>query len=150
MAYRHILAAVDQSEEADAVVERARKLADQHKARLSLCSVVKPLTHVYGGLDMMAYTRVGVNFEEQALSQAQQQVEALGSRFGVDAKDVHVSVGAPAAQIVETADAVDADMIVVGSHGKHGLGLLLGSTANAVLHQAGCDVLTVRIGGEDH
>jgi universal stress protein A len=150
MAYGHILAAVDQSEEAEAVVDRARKLADHHKARLSLCSVVKPLTHVYGGLDMMAYTQAGVNFEEQAVNQARQLLEALGRRFGVAAKDVHVSVGAPPAQIVETAEAVGADMIVVGSHGKHGLGLLLGSTANGVLHQAGCDVLTVRIGGESH
>ena len=38
-----------------------------------------------------------------------------------------------------------ADLIVVGSHGRHGLALLLGSTANAVLHGAPCDVLAVRI-----
>ena len=35
--------------------------------------------------------------------------------------------------------------LVVGSHGRHGLALLLGSTANAVLHGAPCDVLAVRI-----
>ena len=38
------------------------------------------------------------------------------------------------------------DLIVLGSHGKHGLNLLLGSTSNSVLHQAPCDVLTVRLG----
>ncbi|MGB1202845.1 MAG: universal stress protein [Alloalcanivorax venustensis] len=38
-----------------------------------------------------------------------------------------------------------ADLIVLGSHGKHGIRLLLGSTANAVLHRATCDVLAVRI-----
>ena len=37
------------------------------------------------------------------------------------------------------------DLIVVGSHGRHGLGLLLGATANGVLHGANCDVLTVRV-----
>jgi universal stress protein A len=36
--------------------------------------------------------------------------------------------------------------IVIGTHGQKGLQLLLGSTANAVLHGAGCDVLSVRIG----
>ncbi len=40
---------------------------------------------------------------------------------------------------------MDADLIVLGTHGRHGLGLILGSTANGVLHGASCDVLAVRI-----
>jgi universal stress protein A len=36
-------------------------------------------------------------------------------------------------------------LIVVGSHGRHGVRLLLGSTANGILHHAKCDVLAVRI-----
>jgi universal stress protein A len=146
MAYRHILAAIDLSDEARAVLEKARKLADEHQAKLSVCTVVKPLTHVYGGLDMMAYTQATVNFEEEAVTQSRAQIESEAARFGIGADAVHVSIGGPASQIVDTAEALGADLIVVGSHGKHGLGLLLGSTANGVLHQARCDVLTVRIG----
>jgi universal stress protein A len=146
MAYGHVMASVDLSEESAEVVGRAKAVADEHGARLSLCSVVKPLTHVYGGLDMMAYTQAGVNFEEQALEQARSRLGELAGRWRVAEADVHVSVGAPATQVVETAKAIGADLIVVGSHGKHGLGLLLGSTANGVLHHAACDVLTVRIG----
>ncbi len=41
------------------------------------------------------------------------------------------------------------DLIVVGSHGRHGLALLLGSTANGVLHGANCDVLAVRVKEQD-
>ena len=42
-----------------------------------------------------------------------------------------------------------ADLIVIGSHGRHGLtGMMLGSTANGVLHGSPCDVLTVRVGEE--
>lgn len=145
MAYHHVMAAVDLSEESGEVLDRARLLADQHRARMSLCSVVKPLTHVYGGLDMMAYTQAGVTFEEQALEQARTRLGELAQRYQVAAADAHVSLGSPATQVVETAKAIDADLIVIGSHGKHGLGLLLGSTANGVLHQAACDVLTVRI-----
>jgi universal stress protein A len=37
------------------------------------------------------------------------------------------------------------DLVVVGSYGRHGLQLLLGSTANGVLHLAACDVLAVRV-----
>lgn len=40
------------------------------------------------------------------------------------------------------------DLIVVGSHGRKGIKMLLGSTANAVLHHAGCDVLAVRLKDE--
>jgi universal stress protein A len=145
MAYQHIMAAVDLSEEARDVLAKARRLADEHNAKLSVCSVVKPLTHVYGGLDMMAYTQASVNFEEEAVLQARKQIETEAGRYGVSVDDVHVNIGGPATQIVDTAKALGADLIVVGSHGKHGLGLLLGSTANAVLHQAQCDVLTVRI-----
>ena len=43
---------------------------------------------------------------------------------------------------------IGADLIVVGSHGRYGLALLMGSTANGVLHGATCDVLAVRVGQE--
>jgi universal stress protein A len=146
MAYRHILAAIDSSEEAREVLAQARQVADEHKAKLSVCTAVKPLTHVYGGLDMMAYTQASVSFEQEALTQARNQAAAEAAKVKVASEDVHVSIGAPATEVVETAKRVGADLIVIGSHGKHGLGLLLGSTANGVLHQAHCDVLTVRIG----
>ena len=37
------------------------------------------------------------------------------------------------------------ELIVVGSHGRHGFSLIFGSTSNSVLHGAQCDVLAVRI-----
>lgn len=145
MTYKHMLVAVDLSEESAEVLQRARQVADDHGARLSVCTVVKPLTQVYGGLDMMAYTQASVSFEDEALKQARAQVEAEAAKVKVEPGDVHVSVGSPPSQVVDTAKDVGADLIVVGSHGRHGLGLLLGSTANGVLHQATSDVLTVRI-----
>jgi universal stress protein A len=139
------MAAVDVTQEASQVLERACDLAREHGARLSVCTVVKPLTQVYGGLDMMAYTQASVNFEQEAAKQARTQVQSLAAACGVAGEDVHVYIGAPTSQVVEAAEVLGADLIVIGSHGKHGLGLLLGSTANGVLHRAGCDVLTVRI-----
>jgi universal stress protein A len=56
----------------------------------------------------------------------------------------HVSLGAPKQEIVDFARAQGIDLIVLGSHGRHGLARLLGSTASAVLNHAHCDVLAVR------
>jgi len=145
MAYKHVMAAVDLSDEASQVLAEAKQIAADHGAKLSLISVVKPLTQVYGGLDMAAYTQASVNFEHEAQVQAVAQLKQSGAGAGVAEDDVHAVIGAPAPQIVDTAKDLGVDLIVVGSHGKHGLGLLLGSTANGVLHHAQCDVLTVRI-----
>ena len=147
MAYRHILAGVDVTEEAAQVLAAARDVAARNGARLSVCTVVKPLTQVYGGIDVLAYAQATANFEQQAADQAREHIGKLAGQHGVAAEDVHVYIGTPASQVVEAAEALGADLIVVGSHGKHGLGLLLGSTANGVLHRAPCDVLTVRIKG---
>ena len=140
MPYKHVLAAVDLSSESAQVLEKARTTADSHGTKLSLITVVKPFTHAYAGLDMAP-----ISFEEEALNQATQQLEDNGKIYGVDRADVHVKVGNPAHVIRDAASELEADLIVVGTHGRHGLGLLLGSTANAVLHGVGCDVLAVRV-----
>ena len=145
MAYKHVMAAVDLTEEADRVLAEAKRVADDHGAKLSVVTVVKPLTQVYGGLDMAAYTQATVNFEREAQIQANEQLLEVAARFGIAADSAHAVIGGPSPQIVEAAKDQGADLIVIGSHGKHGLGLLLGSTANGVLHHAECDVLTIRM-----
>ncbi|MFN8515911.1 MAG: universal stress protein [Thermomicrobiales bacterium] len=55
--------------------------------------------------------------------------------------------GAPASDIVAAAQEWQADLIVVGTHGRGGLGrLVLGSVAESVLRDAPCPVLVVRMG----
>ncbi|MEQ8861050.1 MAG: universal stress protein [Pseudomonadales bacterium] len=149
MAYKHILAAIDLSEESTQVLDRARDEAKRHGARLSLVSVVKPLTQVYGGIDVAPMAGSAVSFEEQAMDQAEKQAKSLAASSGVADKDVHVILGAPAHDIRELAEQLDVDLIVIGTHGRHGMGLLLGSTASAVLHGVRRDVLAVRVRTED-
>ena len=78
--------------------------------------------------------------------QAKQQLSALGLRHKIPAEQQHIVLGRPETEIHNVAEELDADVIVIGSHGRHGLALLLGSTANSVLHGAKCDVLAVRVG----
>ena len=145
MSYQHVLAAVDLSTESTQVLDRARAEADLHGARLSLISVVKPLIQVYGGIDMAPLAGRAVSFEEQAMDQARAQLAALARRYRVAEADAHVLLGTPSADIQDLAERASADLIVIGTHGRHGLGLLLGSTANAVLHGVQRDVLVVRV-----
>jgi universal stress protein A len=145
MAYSHVLAAIDLSEEAKQVLDRAAAVAALTGATLSVVSVVRPLTQVYGGLDLAPIAAGGVSFEQEALRQATDQVRALAAGHGVPVERTHVFIGAPAHDIRELAERVGADLIVVGTHGRHGLGLLLGSTANAIIHGVRCDVLAVRM-----
>ena len=65
----------------------------------------------------------------------------------LDAGDLPSDVlfGSPKGVILSQAEALHGDLIVVGTHGHRGIARLLGSTANAISHNARCDVLTVHI-----
>ena len=145
MAYQNILIAVDLTDEAEEVFAAARNAADEQATEnVSACTIVRPLARTYGGLDM-ANVVAGAPFEEEMRVQAREKLEALAKEFGVEKQNSFVRMGAPATEIRALADEIKADLIVIGTHGRHGLGLLLGSTANAVLHGVTCDVLVVKI-----
>lgn len=145
MAYSKILAAVDLTDEADEVVDRAIETAALHKAELSLITVVKPITQVYGGFDVGAMSTDVGQIELDAVKQAETSLATHAERAGIPAERTLVGRGSPAYEIRQAAEQLGADLIILGTHGRHGLGLLLGSTANGVLHGAPCDVLTIRI-----
>ena len=145
MTYQHILFAADFSDDALRVGERAREIAQRCGARLSLIHVVEDINISLGG----GYELLPVLPElpdEALLREAREMLRELAQRLGVEHAETGV-VNAPSTKegILDAARECGADLIVVGSHGRHGLALLLGSTANAVLHGAPCDVLAVRI-----
>jgi universal stress protein A len=145
MAYSKILVAIDLTDEADEVIAQAIESAEQNNAELSLITVVKPITQVYGGFDVGAMGADVVQIEREAIDQAETALKAHAQRAGVPDERAMVGRGSPAHEIREVAEQQGADLIIMGTHGRHGLGLLLGSTATGVLHGAPCDVLTVRI-----
>lgn len=140
--YLHLLLAVDFSAEMEHVIGRARRLRDLHRARLSLVHVVEHLPMAYSG-DLALPE--DFSLEEELLDIATRRMEELGERLGVPSEDRHVVAGTTTKEILRVAETQAVDLILVGSHGRHGLAMLLGSTANSVLHHARCDVLAVRI-----
>ena len=139
--YQHILVALDLSEESPQVLEQAVSLASTANAKLSLVHIIEPLTFAYGGDIPVDLTEV----QEQLQTQAQEQLAKLASGITIENQHQHVVIGQPAAEIHRLAEEQQCDLVVVGSHGRRGLALLLGSTANGVLHGAKCDVLAVRV-----
>lgn len=145
MSYQHILFATDFSEQAIQVGERAKNIAQLCGARLSLIHVVEDINmSLSGGYELLPVLP-GLPGEAH-LREAEALLEKLALRLQLqNAAQWVVSALSTKEGILSAAQEHGADLIVVGSHGRHGLALLLGSTANAVLHGAHCDVLAVRI-----
>jgi universal stress protein A len=143
--YQHILLAVDFAPDSEQVVQRARDLVRLHAARLSLVHVTE-----YVPVDMANELVLPqeVELDRELNDLALKRLAELGERIGVLAADQHVLQGHTRGEILRLAEELQADLIVLGSHGRQGIQRLLGSTANAVLHGAPCDVLAVRIRGE--
>ena len=140
--YKKILLAVELNPESDAlIIDKARVLRDQYGAQLILIHAVEHLSN-YGA----AYgVSAGIDVEEILVNDAKKSMKDVGDKLNVTADNQVIKLG-PAAQIIlEEAKERGIDLIVIGSHGRHGIRLLLGSTANSVLHGASCDVLAVRL-----
>ena len=140
--YQRILTAIDLSDEATPVLQRAAAMARQHQAELHLLHVVEPLSLAYGGDIPMDFSGI----QEELQQQAENSLKRYADQYGIQTDNCHLLTGRPEAHIHQLSEELDCDLIVVGSHGRKGLALLLGSTANAVLHGAKCDVLSVRVG----
>jgi universal stress protein A len=145
VAYRHILLAVDFSEHGGRAVERALDLAQCYQADLSIIHVVEYLPIMDSSLGPTV--PFDVDLTEQMVEAGRKRLGELGDRLGVPENRRWVEMGSPKTEIIRIAREQDADLIILGSHGRHGIGLLLGSTASGVIHHAECDVLAVRLGG---
>ena len=144
--YKKIMLAVDLTEESLKVAERATQLVNAFDAELHVVHVIEPLSLAYGGDVPMDLSTV----QEQIQDQAAAHLREFSATLNVPETRQHLIFGRPESEIQRTAEEASADIIVVGSHGRHGLALLLGSTANCVLHGASCDVLAVRVGHDDN
>jgi universal stress protein A len=141
--YQHVLVAVDYTKHSVYVAEKARVLANKYQAKLSVIHVLDnipmPDTN-YGtviALDQIA--------PDELLEAEKIKFMELGDQLAIDVVNRWMVWGIPTQEIINIADQEQVDLIIVGSHGRHGLALLLGSTANSVLHHAKCDVMAVRL-----
>jgi len=140
--YTKILVAVDLSDDSAIVIQRALAIAANNSAELDIIHVIEPLSFAYGGDIPMDFSGI----QDEIQQQASAQLKRFGEKHGIAEDKQHIVLGRPEVEVHSQAKEAGVDLIVIGSHGRHGLALLLGSTANGVLHGAGCDVLAVRVG----
>ncbi|WP_292959327.1 universal stress protein [Neptuniibacter sp. UBA6509] len=144
--YNKILLALDLSSESDQLREKTCEIAKSNKAELHLLHVIEPLSFAYGGDVPMDLTSI----QEQLNDHAKDKLAKFCNQLDYPVASQQVSIGQTETEIHRIADNENVDLIIVGSHGRHGIALLLGSTANGVLHGANCDVLAVRIQEEQN
>lgn len=137
--YKRVLFATDFDEVGVLAAHKAKKIADENGADLILVHVVEPIpAYAYPGF--AGFAEVELSIREQA----EKELHELANQLGVDEQHRFIEFGSTKNEILRVAQERNIDLIVTGSHGKHGLSLLLGSTANSILHNAQCDVLIVR------
>jgi nucleotide-binding universal stress UspA family protein len=136
---RTILHPTDFSENSDFAFRLACRLAQAHGARVHVLHVGKgPVMDPVGGFVPPEPDRY-----QEELTEKLREMRAAAPTIPVESQLLFV--GDPAAEIVRIAQAIKADLIVMGTHGRTGLGrLLMGSVAEQVVRRAPCPVVTIK------
>ena len=153
--YRKILVAVDETELSKQAFQKAISIAKAFDAKLLVIHVVSPPVVEYQNSSSLImgdvlYPEMSdnlareefVTLEERGwnlLRSLQEEAQKAGIKV-----EVVEQIGQPEQEISQFAKTWNADLIVIGSHGRKGLGeLLFGSTSNYVSHHVNCSVLLV-------
>ena len=145
---RTILVAVDFSETSDQALDAAiDAAATGGPAELHVLTVHQPAADVLNAYALPLPPPVKENVERARMLSVR-AIEAGIKRLGtvtITAAVAHGAIGEPAREIVRFAAAIEADLVVVGSHSRRGLDrFFLGSVAEKVVRQCGCPVMVVR------
>ena len=144
--YKHILIATDGSEIAGKAVSHGVDLAKSIGAKLSAVTVTEPYETVVV-VETMAMILPG-DYDKQSEVSANKilsTVTSAAQTAGIKCSVIHQQNRFPYEGVIEAAEKVGADLIVVGSHGRRGIeGLLLGSQATKLLTHTKIPSLVVR------
>ena len=140
LSFQTILHPTDFSANSAAAFQLACSLARDHSARLIVLHVAAPLVAIYG--DGIVPVALEPEVQREDLAEQLRQVQPQGGQVRVEHQ---LADGDPALEILNAARQSQCDLIVLGTHGRTGLGrLLMGSVAEQVVRKAHCPVLTVK------
>ncbi|OIB56087.1 universal stress protein [Natrialba sp. SSL1] len=147
--YDHILVPTDGSEFATDAAETAFDLAATLECPVAIVCVVE-----LGPLGSVRFPGEGSNAAETLTERAESfvtELESTATERGIEVTTA-VRTGTPVHEILEYAGEIDADLIVMGTRGRGGIGrMMLGSVTDGVTRHSSTDVLVVgdeRVGHE--
>jgi nucleotide-binding universal stress UspA family protein len=139
--FKKILVPTDFSECSKAAMDHAMSLAQTFQAQIILLHVMEPPVY---GLDFSLMHPGALPIVRQKLMEMMEQSVDVMKDQGIVAEG-HFIMGVPFLEIIRAAEKHNADLIVMGTHGRTGLShILLGSTAERVIQRTPCPVLTVK------
>jgi nucleotide-binding universal stress UspA family protein len=143
--YNSILVPLDGSKRAEAILPHVENLAQRYNAKVTFLQVVEPAPVVVG--PEAAYTVLHQHELAERTSQAESYLAARQGEFrekGIEAW-TRVVYGPVVEAIIDAAEAEDADLIAIASHGRSGLSrVFYGSVAAGVLHRVDRPLLLIR------
>jgi len=141
--YKKILIAVDLISDSETIAEKAKLIALQNSAEINLIHVVEPVVF-QSNYDLVP--NISTEIEDTLIQRSQEFLKNLDEKMQLNAVTKKIEIGSPKAEIHQIAKQLNIDLIIMGTHGRHGFARLLGSTAGAMLHGTPCDILCVKIG----
>ena len=144
--YRHVLIAIDGSDCSFAAAKQGADLAKYLQARVTFITVSPTWAAI--GLSELAMGHLEDEYPRRAEAYANECLERVGklaTETGLHFENVHVFGARPHAAILAKAEELTCDLIVVGSHGRHGVErFLLGSEASKLVSLSKVSVLVAR------
>lgn len=136
--YKTILHPTDLLENHFSLCEKAKKMADYHQAKLYLVHIIEiPQMH------LLAQNLGFAELVAPAKEDAQTVLKTICEALHLPLTHQFVEIGTIKHHILERAEALKSDLIIMGQHSSHGLHLL-GSTTYHIVQHAPCDVLTLK------
>ncbi|MFC7165408.1 universal stress protein [Halospeciosus flavus] len=144
--YHDILVPTDGSTGTRRAIEEGAALAAEHGATLHALYVVN--TASFATLQLEANVEGVSTLLQREGDQALDEVEEIAADYGVPVERVFRE-GAPSREIVDYAEELGVDLVVMGTHSRGGIDrLLLGSVAEKVVRASRVPVMTVRVGDD--
>ena len=142
MAYKHLLIAIDLTDESPHVIEQACELASLYQAKISVVHILEPVSLAFGGdipVDLST-------LQQEQIQHSRERLDIYIADYpSLTSEQCFLCYGQPRQEIHRIAQENNCDLIIVGSHGRQGLALLLGSTTKDLLQNAPCDVLAIAL-----
>mgnify|MGYP000853020473 CR=1 FL=1 len=141
--YTNIVVAIDPIIDSQDIIDKAKNLI-RTNGIINIVYVDEHVPMAFMGAPL-APPMMDYPFDNENKAELIKSMQKLALMNKIPKENVNVLIGSPANEIRRFAKKISADCIVLGTHGRHGVALLLGSTASSVVHGTPCDILAVKI-----